>query len=230
MSTPSEPSNSPSNPIPKPRWRKVANWLIAAAILCAISTCVDKFLEWFSIKHLTEANLYFVNGVKAIDPFTLARVFYFYLLSGTPPEAVEPYAFAQPVPTSFPLLLTMLWRLIPGALYTAMTIISSGWVSTIVAATAIFLGYISVRSRSKTNETSFDTLVALLAVPLIGCIFVWLLLQLMWLASVLFGEVLVAAEMVATFTVLGPTIAWALFKKSENDATDKVIKSLVKRI
>jgi hypothetical protein len=87
---------------------------------------------------------------------------------------------------------------------------------------ALLFGYLTVRTGPK-EEAGGHTLFGLLLVPLIGGAFIWVLIQLMALAGYLFGNMLEAAEAHTAFSVVGST-AWAMFKKTENDVTDKFIK------
>ena len=116
----------------------------------------------------------------------------------------------------------MLLRVIPGAYYTVLAIISAGWVSCLTSVTALFLGYSAVKSEIKQDD---GPPFILLAVPIIGCVLVWLLLMIMGLAGWLFGELLAGAEMVAAFSVV-PPVAWALVKKGEHDVTGKITQGI----
>lgn len=222
-----DPSSKPSEALPLTPWQKVRKWLIAAAILAIISTSVDQLLKLFSITLLKQANDALVEGIKLVDPFNLAKIFSEHLVYGIPPESVKGYAFTQPVPEWIPGLVILFWRLVLGIIYTAIIIISSGWISTITAVAAILFGYIFLRLVFKKIETLSGTVGMVLAVPLVGCIFVWMLLQLMGLASYFFGGILWAAESYAVIAFVVPTSVWMVFKKMENDATDKIIKGLV---
>lgn len=222
-------SSSSSAPNTISRWKMVRNWLLSAVIIAVVAAFGEKALEPDSIQHIRNANESFVKGVKAVDPFSLATIFYDYLSNGTRPEPtyiyLQGHAFLLPAPHAPPAgAVTMLLRVIPGAYYTATTIISAGWVSIITSAIALFIGCMSVKSSVKEGWV-----LILLAVPLIGCVFVWLLLQLMWLTSLLFGTLLVGAEMFAAFSSIVPTVAWALVKKGEHDVTGKIIKELTGR-
>ena len=171
---------------------------------------------------LCEGNIYVMAGVNSVAPFNFAAIFYSYLIDGVPPAQLKGYAFSQPVPEILEriAIVKFLYRAIPGAIYTALAIASHGWVSVITAIVALVFGYFAMRPFF---GEGMHRILDFLAIPLIGGGFIWVLTQLMMLAGTLFGSVLIAAEAHTAFSVAGSTIL-AMFKKTENDATDKFIK------
>ena len=232
MSAPVDPQdNSPagsSKPADNSRRLKIRNWLISFAVILVI-TVLEKVIEHHvspDSLNLTEINKSFVKEVGEVNPFKLARVFYDYLLQGAPREP-SPTLYGFPIPrTPEPPQSvgfgTVLWRIIPGAFFTARTIVSEGWVSTLTALVGLFLGFAGVWPELKKHESLVGTLYLLLLVPLIGSVFVWLLITIMWLAGLLFGWLLASAETIAYFGVIGT----AVVKEKEHHVTGKIIARL----
>jgi hypothetical protein len=134
-----------------------------------------------------------------------------------------------PEPTPKVTIPLMLWRIIPGALYTVKIVVSEGWVSILTALVALFVGFAFAREFLSDAETPLiGKLCALLAVPLIGSVFVWLLLTIMWLAGLLFGWLLVSAPTVAFFSMIGTCIK-AVVKEREHHVTGQIIARLTGR-
>ena len=94
--------------------------------------------------------------------------------------------------------------------------------STLTALVALFLGFAGVWPELKKHESLVGTLYLLLLVPLIGSVFVWLLITIMWLAGLLFGWLLASAETIAYFGVIGT----AVVKEKEHHVTGKIIARL----
>ncbi len=253
------PETTEAAPAPKTRWQRSREWLFAALLLFVISSAVDAMIGFISGKkpvdcdqmnsaqakkvcendqktaptdnpgmamRLSDANQYVSKSVNSLDPFNFAKIFYGYLLNGVPPgtQVSEPMLKAGRDANVF----TYIFRAIPGAYYTILAIASTGWVSIITALIALLFGYAVQRSSWKDDDYGYQ-LISLLFVPIIGGAFIWGLIQLMSLATYLFGSILNAAEASTAFSVLGTTV-WAMFKKTENDSTDKFIKWSKERI
>lgn len=219
-----------SKPSDNSRWLKIRNWLIRIGVIMVLLS-IEKVVEHVSLRELTELNSSFVNGVQEVDPFGLARLFYDYLLHGAPREP-PPTLYGFQIPRSEPPesvgFGTVLYRIIPGAFYTARIIVSKGWVSTLTALVAVFLGFACMWSSLKEEESLYSKLLMLLAVPLIGSVFVWVLLKIMWIAGLLFGHLLVSAQTIAYFSVVG-ACAEAVVKEQEHHFTSKIIARLTAR-
>jgi hypothetical protein len=160
-----------SKPSDNSRWLKIRNWLISIVVIMALSTVVEHVSDNWS-RELTEINHSFVEGVGKVNPFRLAGLFYDYLLQG-PPREPPPTLYGFPIPRpSEPLQSvgfgTVLWRIIPGAFYTAKIIVSDGWVSALTALVALSLGFACVWWNLKKAESLYGALLLLLAVPLVG--------------------------------------------------------------
>ena len=221
-----------SKPADNSRRLKIRNWLISVAVILVI-TVLEKVIDHHVLHNslnLTEINKSFVKGVGEVNPFKLARVFYDYLLQGAPREPLPTlYGFPFPRTPEPPQSVgfgTVLWRVIPGAFFTAKTIVSEGWVSTLTALVALFLGFAGVWPELKKHESLIGTLYLLLVVPLIGSVFVWLLITIMWLAGLLFGWLLVSAQTVAYFGVTLTCFIKAVVKKKEHHVTGEIIGRL----
>jgi hypothetical protein len=226
------PPTSSSKPGDNSRRLKIRNWLIRIAVIVVLSTVVEKVIGHVSdnsLDKLTQVNDSFVKGVGQVNPFNLVSVFYSYLLEGEPREPPPTlYGFRMPRAPETPQIGSIpviLWRIIPGAFYTAKIIVSEGLVSTLTALVALFLGLASVWSGLKKKGSLSETLLVLLAVPLIGSVFVWLLIAIMLLAGLLFGRLLVGAQTIAWFGVVGTCIN-AVVKEQEHQVSGKIIARL----
>lgn len=250
--TEEETSETPE-PAGKTIWHKVRDWIFAAALLFVISSAIDATVGFVTgkepehgkgeiekstpdcskrssslAKSLCNGNEYVAESVKAVDPFNFAGIFYGYLISGVPPNPKAFYSFSQPVPkflegNGILLIVVFLYRAIPGAIYTAIALASTGLMSSITAFVSLLFGYATVRTIYSKDDESGHRLIGYLVIPLIGGAFIWVLLQLMSLASHLFGSFLAAAEASTAVSVLGTTV-WAIFKKTETDTTERFIK------
>lgn len=248
-----EVTSETPEPTGKTVWHKVRDWVFAAVLLFLISSVIDATVGFVTgkepehgrgetekstpdcskrssslAKSLCAGNEYVANSVKAVDPFNFAGIFYRYLISGVPPNPQAFYSFSQPVPkflegSGILLLIVFLYRAIPGAIYTAIALASTGLMSSITAFISLLFGYVTVRAIYGKDDESGHRFISYLAIPLIGGAFIWVLLQLMSLASHLFGSFLAAAEASTAFSILGTTV-WAIFKKTETDTTEKFIK------
>jgi hypothetical protein len=245
------PETIDAKPERLPAWKKVRKWIFGAVLLFVISSTVDATVGLISgkksdspkqnnqevastwIATLRDGNKYVIDNVNALKPFTVAEIYYGYLLVGVPPVPLKSYLPAQPVPeilmkNNIGLIIVFIYRAIPAAIYTLVVVGSSGWISAITGMVALLFGYMALRSISAAKDKRFDWSY-LLFVPIVGGVFVWLLIQMMSLAGYVFGGVLTAAETTTVFSILGTTV-WAIFKKTENDATDKFIKWSKERI
>ena len=225
-------SSKPSN---NSRGLKIRNWFIRIVVILALTTVVEqvaKHVSRDSLTELTKINHSFVKGIGEINPFRLAGLFYNYLVYG-PPREPEPrstlYGFQIPRPRAEPPqsggTLMMFWRIIPGAFHTAKTVVFGGWISILTALVALFLGFACVWSNLKKGESIYVALLLLLAVPLIGSVFLWVLLAIVWLTGLLFGWLLVSAQTIAYFSVVGACVK-AVVTEREHDVISKIIARL----
>lgn len=153
------------------------------------------------------------------DPFDPARTLT--IPSRTP-------AVSEPPEPSAPTIWVKLLRIIPGAYYTAKTIISQGWISSITAAIALFV--MGCFAKAKPIMLLHPGMI----IPMMGCGFVWLLLKLMLIASWLFGELLAGIEMIVYFSTVVPAVGHGIFhamaKEREHRSTEIISKGLADKL
>ena len=237
-----EPGSESADPArrtapPHPWWLSFRRWLLSALVISLISAGVEKATEFFSPegrKHLVKINNAFRRGVEHADPFQVARAFYHGFGQGPPPPG--PAGLLIPQPQSTPQPWESGWTFIFNRLeyavkYTWKTVLAGGAISLITGAVALLGGLLLTF-----NPKEINPVISVLLAPLIGGALIWGLLQLMRLASLLFGQVLHAIDVIAYISATLPFLAWAtssafglVFKEREHHLTGRLIHWLTER-
>ncbi|MEP6850654.1 MAG: hypothetical protein ABI999_17485 [Acidobacteriota bacterium] len=202
--------------------RKVIDYVVDVVVIAFIGSVFHRVIEFFSkdsFDFLSNANASFAKSLEGVDPWNLAGVYFGY---------VSGYAMARST-TTFGYIFNgefitahgtafFLWRLIPGVFYTAGVIWAESWFNIFVALVALGIGYAFV----KDSEASFFHKLA--GAPLIGCMFLWLLLKIMMLASFLFGGVIDGVNFIVFGSVFGSAILSAVAQEREHHFTGLFLK------
>jgi hypothetical protein len=213
---------------------KVRRYLISVGVLFVLLAVgykgVEQLLSPEAIGALRGLNLQLVRSVEQLDPWSLATTFYSALWRTMFPPSSVPFA---PPPSMDPVsvalrLIVGLFRLatyaIPMALIATLgSIISQGATSIVVAVVAAVLGTLVFIVIGIIRDEEPDIRVSLLLVPVLGSGCMWALLQVMRLASLVFGWALGVAEGIAAVSATVPLAAMllrAVLQEREGAAAD----------
>ena len=235
MSETSKPEQPPPVEPAEPKrttWRRrIWIYSLRVILIIVISYVVEKCIELFSgegIQHLRHLNEAFVKSVDELKPWNLGKIFYAGLFGKGLSEATSLCSHTG----LFGRLYCAIVNTPYAVFHTIKALSSQGPVSIIMAVATFVVGALLMlwSERKKSDHYDWrDVLGIVLFAPLIGSCFMWGLLQVMHLASYLFGWALVAAETVAGISVLASSIGAlgsALRHEREHALTHRIIHRL----